>query len=1423
MRRVLFLVLGCSALSAVAQTDIQQFARGSLIIPEQASFQTGCGVVSSYGLIWRILQSNQKGGYNANHPVTVYWAINAGKTSPNRCVPSNLSMPPTPNTGVWSDPQWNDGCDVAIANTGEQPVVPVDYKKPQPASGVYADAVVPMLAPATMDPAAGYPVGTPAYAQTPASIPSYTAVTLSTTGFTNIQYLGGPFLFSAQDAANVLGFLQNSSDPAITQFTTPCTCGAFSAPPTFTCHYVQMHQATISFNAYVGKRLNVVPQKLAVVDSGAGVVSVLQNYLSNAGLNFPGAAGCPAGTTSGCTTNAGSPGVIYDRFDAITDLVSSATDTYGLINRKTAAGRLLYSVLWLPHWNSLTTTTAANYVSNGDGAPNQVANAVNNISRFTDQFNTGLMSECASIGSLEGSERCGPFNSDISGGPCQAGQNPPMLADQTQAAPAGSQAFTNGVVVSGLSPVAQGDGSISDDGIWDGKNCTDPNYNGQDACMVTPNAGDPFAQFGDFHFLAPYGFIRNFRPDFGTVPASGSKPGVKVLATSWQAYTKLNYPSASSPFSNNGWDFLDLAYKDNNPKKGTIVYLGGHDYSFSVPGQRIVLNTLMNLGSIPTGPERALAGPVAYVDPNGTDASGNRSLVFISTYEAISNYPPGVGTYAQVQGSQWAFPYVPGHLRAHPTSGLGALALGEKALTASTLWDANFVMPLPGIRNLFTYFGGRVQTPFSLTGGRTAPHGVLQMGWVPEAVAGTALNGNNAIVPNATCVDVLSFGKAGTTGSPFFGLKAGADGLCDLQEALEYTPLAAGVDYGATEAAANKTSLRTDLPAVQQMLQKVRGYCFATTGQQDGVGTPILTPSDIQCNNQDADNRAHLGGLVHSSAVIAQASPNIPDVNGKARPTVAYVGGFDGQLHALYVSGGAGYSGPVTGTGSSYATPLNPSPATAKFANDYAVQFAASTTPPAGTELWAFLPASQLPLLKTNNAKVDSSPIAEDIFADLSGTGRREWHTIVIASTGTGGGEVFALDVTNPLKPSLLWDIQGNLLKTAGYPPYPVNALANDDTGGVGGRGKVVEPYVPSGVVGALTNTGLYNYSDMGSSSGVVVGQFRDGLQPVNVVYVSTSSGNPALAKGLEVFAMDAATGQKLWQWEQPYQDSKKLQDNTTPPTPTVVSGANGASRVYAGDMEGIIWELDAIMGLSVTNYPCGKAQPCKLAALDATSPSFGPQPITTNIAIAKLPSSPMAGSALASYPSARVLIAGTSGADWVTQANGNGRLHLVLLDNNRTDISTTAGLNQALASGVLSEPTPFPITYAWNEHLYGTITISGQFAFFETAVGQVGDIMRLDGSATGSTRYLDLGGLVNAGDPSTAFSQVPYANFGGVVVIPSTTTSNAVNVVGAQSGFISNNLLTQSAALQNPALNADTSSNGVLYRFLSWMQGFLN
>lgn len=491
-------LLGLALLAALpaSATDLVTFSRGSLIIPEQATFQQGCGALSAYGLVWRILQANQANGPNASNPVTVYLAINDLKASPNRCVPTNRHTPPAPV----DDPKWNDGCDFTITNTAEQPVVQVDYSAPFPPSGLYPYGDVQDFETDSGD-----------------ARPYFDDTTLNNTvnnpRFSTVRYSGGAFIIDAQDAQRVIDFIRTGSGPeSPAKFRTACGCDTFSNNSG--CHYVRMHQATIEFTAPVARRINRVPPKIALLDlddapgdgrpsNGRSYVKggMLDDYLRNAGLDFPGAGGCPEGTTSGCTLNNGNPGLIYDALHANVDLISTGAHRHGLLNAvDPVTRRPRYKVFWAPHWE-LGNSWHGEYQANGDGATTQYENLLNNIAYFTNQRGNGLFAECASIHSYETTRRP---------------NNTPVLSSRFQ----GASNFA-------INPL----GDDGDD--WRGRNCTDPDYlaqsvNNRGQCMLYPNPGDPFSQMGDFRFDNTAGHTENYEATY--------KTGVRRLAVSWTRF-----------------------------------------------------------------------------------------------------------------------------------------------------------------------------------------------------------------------------------------------------------------------------------------------------------------------------------------------------------------------------------------------------------------------------------------------------------------------------------------------------------------------------------------------------------------------------------------------------------------------------------------------------------------------------------------------------------------------------------------------------------------------------------------------------------------------------------------------------------------------------------------------------------------------
>ncbi len=217
------------------------------------------------------------------------------------------------------------------------------------------------------------------------------------------------------------------------------------------------------------------------------------------------------------------------------------------------------------------------------------------------------------------------------------------------------------------------------------------------------------------------------------------------------------------------------------------------------------------------------------------------------------------------------------------------------------------------------------------------------------------------------------------------------------------------------------------------------------------------------------------------------------------RPRIVLVGANDGMLHAFIA---AEYN---AGTGN----------------HDVMVN--------AGKELWGFIPPQMLPKLKDLNANtghryfVDSSPKAADVWLDDNNDGAKaadEWHTVVVGGFRQGGTGLYALDVTNPTSPKLLWTYP----TTGESWSVPVFAKVRAQVAGVGR----VDRWV------------------------VVVG---DGY---------SSAGDA----GKLLHVIDIKTGKDLWQYP------------TTAPvaaTPLLVdvNGDGYADRVYVGTLDGKLLRCD--------------------------------------------------------------------------------------------------------------------------------------------------------------------------------------------------------------------------------------------------------
>ncbi len=88
-----------------------------------------------------------------------------------------------------------------------------------------------------------------------------------------------------------------------------------------------------------------------------------------------------------------------------------------------------------------------------------------------------------------------------------------------------------------------------------------------------------------------------------------------------------------------------------------------------------------------------------------------------------------------------------------------------------------------------------------------------------------------------------------------------------------------------------------------------------------------------------------------------------------------------------------------------------------------------------GEELWAYIPSNLLSELKVlakpdygkesgcqHRTMVDLAPQAWDVYIDRDGDGQKEWRTVLVGGERGGGDVYFAIDITDPTNPQVLWE-----------------------------------------------------------------------------------------------------------------------------------------------------------------------------------------------------------------------------------------------------------------------------------------------------------------------------------------------------------------------------------------------------------------
>lgn len=248
-----------------------------------------------------------------------------------------------------------------------------------------------------------------------------------------------------------------------------------------------------------------------------------------------------------------------------------------------------------------------------------------------------------------------------------------------------------------------------------------------------------------------------------------------------------------------------------------------------------------------------------------------------------------------------------------------------------------------------------------------------------------------------------------------------------------------------------------------------------------------------------------LGGVDRSTPAVIEPSVRL----GIARPTMIYVGALDGMLHAFCAD--------------------DVSPCTR------------------GKELWAFVPRQQLGLLTSNSGRIDGSPTVGDVFGDFDGDGARELRTVLTFQTGSGVAgssatrpAVYALDVTDPADPRILWE------RVAADP-----------------RGEL----------------------DLGTGVNTAMAPIKVGGQLKPVVFAQTNNGGTGAA-GIYVEAIDTASGETVWSRGLAYPAPRDSTSASVPPSAipggaTAFSATNGVSAdtLLLPSVYGDLWALDPATG----------------------------------------------------------------------------------------------------------------------------------------------------------------------------------------------------------------------------------------------------
>jgi type IV pilus assembly protein PilY1 len=206
---------------------------------------------------------------------------------------------------------------------------------------------------------------------------------------------------------------------------------------------------------------------------------------------------------------------------------------------------------------------------------------------------------------------------------------------------------------------------------------------------------------------------------------------------------------------------------------------------------------------------------------------------------------------------------------------------------------------------------------------------------------------------------------------------------------------------------------------------------------------------------------------------------------------------------------------------------------------------------------------------------VNGTPVVTDVCtANCNVAATAVWKTILVGGLNAGGRGYYALDVTNPSDPKLLWEFT----TTAGS-----GSVKDDDIGYSYGQPVLTRKADGTWVV--LVTSG-YNNVSPGDGKGYLY--VLNPLTGAITSKISTNTGTTGTPSGL---ARIAGYNNEI--------------------------GGNAVSYVYGGDLLGNIWRFD--INASTTTATIGTGAVVKFATLFSDTAAANPQPITTTPILGKI------------------------------------------------------------------------------------------------------------------------------------------------------------------------------------------------------------